>query len=91
MKTATLVKDNIEGFRGHAALYKLSQPLEGYEYVICSTDYAMFGLETFIFGATKQGYVRDWGALEVYGTKRGTEDHRELLNDAGYELVIEPS
>ena len=89
MKTATLVKDNIEGFRGHAALYKLSEPLEGYEYVICSTGTTIFGLETLIFGANKQGDALNWG--ELYGSKRDTEDHEEVLNAAGYEVVIEPS
>jgi len=89
MKTATLVKDNIEGFRGRVALYKLSEAHEGYEYVICSTATSIFGLETFIFGANGRGGVRLWD--ELYGSKRDTEDHEEVLNAAGYEVVIEPS
>ena len=91
MKTATLVKDNIEGFRGRVALYKLSEAHEGYKYVICSssTDASIFGLETFIFGANGRGEVLDCD--ELYGSKRDTEDHEEVLNAAGYEVVIEPS
>lgn len=91
MKTAKLVKDNLDGFKGHAALYKLSTPVNIHDgkkttYVVCSTVDATFtGWETYIFPANKKGEVLDW--LELDGSQRGTTSHIEVLNAAGYTLV----
>jgi hypothetical protein len=90
MKTAKLIKDNLTGFVGHAALYELTPAMvnekKKHKYVICSSADAMFtGIETFIFPANKEGNVIDWGELD--GSQRGTSSHSEVLSDAGYELI----
>lgn len=95
MLKAKLIKDNLKNFKGHAALYKLSEPLiyqswldktaKHYEYVICSTSYNSLGeLQTLIFGANQKGEVVDWGDLP--GSMRNSTSHEEVLNNAGYEL-----
>jgi len=91
MKTAKLLKDNLNGFTGHAALYELSEPIVGYDnkkhkFVICSTAYAMLsGIETYIFPANKKGKITNWGELD--GSMRGVDSHREVLKEAGFELI----
>ena len=61
MKTATRIKA-LSGWNGNAILYKLSEPLSGYnwdddapkaqgfDYVVVSAINNMFGRETYIFG-----------------------------------------
>lgn len=81
-KTATKIK-NLNGWEGDARLYRLSEPLDGHEYVIVSAVVAMFsGPETYIFPADPEGEVTGWGELE--GSFRGGLDHVEALEGAGY-------
>lgn len=82
MKTATKVK-KLDGFAGIAALYKLSEPLENFEYVIVSAS-TVLGVETYIFGSNEDGEVLDWEDLP--GSVRGVYDHTVALNHAGYEV-----
>lgn len=97
MKTATKIKD-LDGFAGHAALYKLSQPIkyerwgeedekpEQYEHVIVSAASVMFsGPETYIFGANEAGEITNWTELD--GSFRGGLDHEAALRGAGYEIA----
>lgn len=85
MKTAKLIEDNLEGFKGHAALYELNVPLEGHQFVICSTANDMFsGIETYIFPATEEGELIDYGELK--GSSRGTTIHAQVLRNAGYTI-----
>ena len=91
MKTAKLKKDNLESFTGHAALYELSKPLKGYnsekyKFVVCSTASCMGVVETYVFGADKNGEVLNWGELD--GNMKNTSSHTEVLNEAGYELIV---
>lgn len=96
MKTATLVKDNLSGFTGHAALYKLSEPVS-YDYdwekeefkektifVIASTAFAL-GMETYLFPASEEGKILDWAELD--GSRKGTTSHGKVLSAAGYNLI----
>jgi hypothetical protein len=84
MKTATLIK-KLTGFEGDSRLYKLSEPLENFEHVVVSAVYAMMsGPETYIFGANKKGEIQNWGELE--GSFRGSLNHREALEGAGYTV-----
>ena len=59
--TATLIKNDLENWNGHAALYQLNPPLEDYDgnkhkYVVVSAAIAPFsGPETYIFGANNKG------------------------------------
>jgi hypothetical protein len=95
MNTATLLKDNLPEFRGHAALYKLSTRLAArdfddnvtakYKYVVVSAVYAYFsGPETYIFPADKNGTVVSW--TELPGSYRGGLDHAKALKHAGYTI-----
>lgn len=86
MKKAKLILDNLSGFQGHAALYKLSEPLELYDYVICSTAIAIFsGVETYIFAANEKGEIIDW--CELKGSERGCHSHAKVLANIGYEIT----
>lgn len=100
-KTATLIQDNLPGYKGHAALFKLSPPMEGHpdwdddgnktirthEFVVLSATIAWDhgSAETFIFPANEEGKVTDWG--ELPGSKRGTLDHDYILWRKGYQVV----
>ena len=90
LKSAIAVK-NVREAKGRACLYKLSEPLVGYEYVVVSAakDYRddtynnMIG-ETFIFGSDETGQVKSF--LELPGSYKGGLDHQKALNDAGYDI-----
>lgn len=90
MKTAKLIKDNLEGFVGHAALYKLSDKVtydddKTTKFVVCSTASVMFtGIETYIFPADKSGTVLSW--LELDGSQRGVSLHAQVLDNMGYQI-----
>lgn len=99
-KTATLLQDNLVGFKGHAAFYKLSPPLESidydaddnsvvlkHEYVVVSAAIAFDhgGPETFIFPADAKGKMTSWG--ELPGSQRDTLEHDYVLNQLGYQIV----
>ena len=85
-----LVKDNLDGFQGHAALYEIDKPV-GYDfdyekdkntkktkYVVVSAADPMFsGPETYIFPANKEGEIVDWG--ELNGSYKGGHDHDRAL------------
>lgn len=90
MKTAKLVskKETETGMRAIARQrhYKLSEPLDGHEYVIVSSAYTWdHGDETYIFGANENGEIVEWGELE--GSYVGGLDHEIALRSAGYEVV----
>jgi hypothetical protein len=96
-KIAQHVK-NLTGFTGLAALYRLSEPLKGYdwgdepgppqyEYVVVSAAVATFsGAETYIFGSNERGEVVSW--TELRGSMRGTLDHAAALENAGYQVGV---
>lgn len=94
-QTATLVREKLPKFSGHANLYRLSEPLDGNEYVIVSAvnmgsrfpmDHVPLSMqiETYIFPASEDGEVIDWG--ELFGSMKGTLSHIEALGEAGYEV-----
>ena len=89
LKSAVAIK-NIREARGRACLYKLSEPLVGYEYVVVSAakDFKdqynnMIG-ETYIFGSDETGKIKSF--LELPGSYKGGLDHQKALNDAGYDI-----
>ena len=88
-KSAIAVK-NIKEARGRACLYKLSDPLMGYEYVVvsaakdCKDNYDNMTGETFIFGSDELGKIKSF--LELPGSYKGGLDHQKALNDAGYDI-----
>lgn len=94
MKTATLIKDKLPDFAGHAALYRLSEPLDSEwneeapkaEFVVVSAAVVMYcGPETYIFAADEAGEVTNW--CELPGSMKGTLSHAEALEHAGYEVA----
>ena len=88
-KTATLI--TIKPWRhGEYRLYRLSEPLEGNEFVLVSAIRTMFdtGLpETYIVPASLDGTITDW--TELPGSIQGVYDHAQALAGAGYELARE--
>lgn len=87
MKTATKVKDLV-GKRAdiRAAVYHLSEPLDGHTYVrVSAVDAPFSGPETYIFGSDEDGEVVDWGELE--GSFCGGMNHEKALRNAGYTLL----
>lgn len=94
-KTATLLKANLPGYRGIAALYGVTPPLDGYEFVVVSSVLVECPIdergtltiipETYIFGATQFGEVLDMG--ELTGSFRGGIDHIRALRSAGYVVI----
>lgn len=84
---ATLLSNNIEGFRGHASHWKLDPPLDGHEYVIVSAvDAFMSGPETYIFPSTEEPLIANW--VELEGSERGYKDNERVLRQLGYELDL---
>ena len=85
-KTATLITDDLNGFTGQAAHYRLDPPLDGAEFVVVSATVAMFsGPETYIFAADESGKITDFS--EKDGSYRGGLDHAEALEGAGYAVA----
>ena len=86
MHKATFIRA-VEGFRGDARLYRLTPTLDGCKFVIVSATSLPFigGCETFIFPASSEGEVTNWGELD--GSYKGGMDHIEALKRAGYSVV----
>jgi len=89
-RTATQLGGRIGSMRGEAYLYRLSEPLDGNEYVIVSAVDEPLGQylrvhETYIFPANEQAEVIDWG--ELFGSLKDTTDHAEALAAAGYKVT----
>lgn len=84
-KTAKKIKKDIPGMKGEAALYQLSTPHSGHEFVVVSAVSVFGEPETYIFPADESGEVLGWAQLE--GSFRGDLDHAQALENAGYELV----
>ena len=94
MNTATLIKDNLAKFRGHAALYELS-PAYNYSHwgedstscnqvvVSAVSDYLVN--EVMAFPAC-EGEQSSWTDLAVI---RNESSHAKLLASMGYELRSE--
>ena len=83
---ATLIKDNLPYFHGHAALYRMSPPHEGNEFVIASAANALYtGPETYLFPADADGLVISWNEIE--GSYRGGLSHAIAMGRAGYRIA----
>ena len=83
MKTATRVRflDTIQP-RHMAALYKLSDRLKGFDYVVVSAVIAPYVHETCIFGCNEHGEVIE----QLPGSLKDVYSHEKALNNAGYEM-----
>ncbi len=90
---ARLVRNHLDNFNGHAALYHVTPPMQSEDDDIGATEYVVVsaivnpysGSETYIYPANATGKVVDW--LELDGSIRGTLDHAAALAGAGYEIV----
>ena len=85
MKTASKVKD-LEHPKAKQALYKLSDRLKGFDYVVVSAVLAPYVHETYIFGSDRHGKIIDWEQLP--GSIPECYSHEKALNYAGYEMLI---
>jgi hypothetical protein len=83
MKTATKVKD-LENPKAMQSLYKLSDRLKGFDYVVVSAALTPYVHETYIFGSDRHGEIIDWEQLT--GSTRDIYSHEKALNNAGYEV-----
>lgn len=62
MPVATPMPKKLNGFRGDARVYHLSEPLDGAEYVVVSAVVVPYsGPETYIFPADENGEIVDYG------------------------------
>ena len=91
---ATLIREDLPEFIGHASLYGVLPGIayrnvvgvkHTTNYVIVSAVHDYLINETFIFPADESGSVIDWGELD--GSLRGTTSHQAALGVAGYRLV----
>ncbi len=80
----------LEGLRGDARLFRLSEPISygdgnrgSTNYVIVSASVVPFsGPETYIFPANEEGEVISWGEMD--GSYRGGLSHKEAIRNAGW-------
>jgi hypothetical protein len=96
MKTATLIKDSLEGYNGHAAHYLLSPGIE-YErwttdgavteiaehVIVSAVDVPFSGPETLVFSGTPEGEILYYFELAAF---LGELNHRKPLEALGYEI-----
>tara|TARA_R100000234_G_scaffold59088_1_gene35712 strand:- start:371 stop:664 length:294 start_codon:yes stop_codon:yes gene_type:complete len=85
-KSAIAIK-NIKEAGGNACLYRLSDPLMGYEYVVVSAVKSRLtdlDGECLIFGSDNTGKIKSF--LELPGSYSGGMAHDKALNDAGYDI-----
>jgi len=67
-------------------LYEMKPPHKGHRYVVASAVIAPFsGAETYLFPADAQGEITDWD--ELPGSIRGTLEHGDAIEAAGYEVA----
>lgn len=72
-----------------ARLYRLAEPLHGFEHVIVSAYIPPSGTpETYIFGADLNG--NRVSSSELPGSFQGSTDHAAALARAGYRIAEEP-
>lgn len=81
MKTATRIKI----LSRRQVVWRLSTPLEGHKHVVTSYSRSFLPAETYIFGANKDGDIKEW--TELSGSRKGFYDHEKVLTDLGYEIV----
>lgn len=88
-KTAYILKKDLSTGVSYQWHVRLEPPLldswsdEKYEYVVVSAA-NVYAFETYIFPSDETGKVTSWGELE--GSQKGTADHRQVLQDIGYEI-----
>ena len=91
---ATLIREDLPEFVGHASLYRIF-PEVAYDddVVMHTTNYVIVSAvqdhpinETFIFPADESGSVIDWGELDGSSRRRAIS-HQQALEDAGYNVV----
>ena len=100
--TATLLKSNLPGFSGDAALYRLDPPLEHHEYgdpeptkhslVIASAitmdyDFLEPDKRTETYLFPADAEGKVTSWGELPGSMKGTLSHADALREAGYEVA----
>ena len=95
-KTATLIH-KMEGWKwtGDACLYELSHPMQDrdgndHKFIVISAVISFDNvIETFIFPAKDATSTDVLSYSEMDGSRRGTLDHVEVLNECGYTVLPE--
>lgn len=94
IKKVAIHTRDLPDFTGHAALYKLTEPVSvGYDkdsettiWVIASgTSVPFSGSECLVFPSNKAGEITSWG--EIAGV-RGSQSHIEALASLGFEIEV---
>lgn len=102
IKTATLVQDNLPGYKGHAALFKLSPPLESTQWDLDTDKEVTLKHEYVVLSSVAAAF--DHGNSETFifpadtkgkvtdwgelpGSQRGTMNHNYILHSKGYQVV----
>lgn len=67
-----------------ARLYSVDPPIEGARFVIVSAVCVFGAPETYIFEATSEGEITNWGELD--GSYKGGLSHETALTNAGYVI-----
>ncbi|MEA5159989.1 hypothetical protein U5903_04295 [Cereibacter johrii] len=80
----------IDGMRGDARLYGLSEPVIYQDekitsFVVISAVDVLDSSETYIFPADERGNVLSYSEME--GSFQGSKDHARAIMDAGWRLV----
>lgn len=76
---------NLTDFSGNAALYQMTPPYDGQEFVIASAvNDGRYVHETYLFPATPAGEIADW--TEMDGSQRNTTSHDEVMANIGYVI-----
>lgn len=76
---------NLFNFRGSAALYRMSPPYAGHEFVIASAVNDGVSIhETYLFPSTPDGEIADWGELD--GSERNTTSHERVMSNIDYVI-----
>jgi hypothetical protein len=96
-KVAYVAHDHLEGWRGHATLYRLEPAFTWTDWadgkrkqttwiVVSAVDaFGLFGgEETYVFAADFNGKVKSMS--ELPGSLKGTLSHRKVLKEMGYEI-----
>ena len=72
--------------RSDARLYRMEPPMEHWRFVVASATTVMGEPETYLFGADELGVIQSWS--ELPDSQRGTLSHEQVLEDAGYTVVV---
>ena len=89
IKQAELLRKELPGFKGDAALYWLHPPFKNHRFVVVSAlDVIVGGPLCYIFAADKNGGITKKSYKNpLEGSFDGGTSHADALHHIGYEIV----